>query len=117
MARIYANENTSYRVVEALRALGHDVLTTRETGKAGVGVPDDEVLAFAYDEERVVLTNNMKRFLRLHRQRDPHMGIVTYKSKPEPQTIARHVNAALRHESADGRFLARTHGDGFYFDP
>ena len=117
MARLYANENTSYRIVEALRALGHDVPITREAGKAGSSVPDEEVLAFAFREVRMVLTNNAKHFLRLHRSQDPHVGIVAYKSKPDPLTIAQHVNAALEHEFARGRFLARTHSTGFYFDP
>jgi hypothetical protein len=32
VARLYANENFPLRVVEALRQLGHDVLTVREAG-------------------------------------------------------------------------------------
>lgn len=117
MARLYANENTSYRIVEALRALGHDVLTTREAGNAGTGVPDEEVLAFAFREDRAVLTNNTKHFLRLHRKMEPHVGIVTYKALPDAAIIAKHVNAALSHAFASGRFLARTNSTGFYFDP
>jgi len=35
MARLYANENFPLQVVEELRRAGHDVLTTREAGKAG----------------------------------------------------------------------------------
>ena len=34
MARLYANENFPFPVVEELRKLGHDVLTIQETGKA-----------------------------------------------------------------------------------
>ena len=47
MARFYANENFPKPVVEALRAEGHEVLTTEEAGKSDQEIPDDEVLAFA----------------------------------------------------------------------
>ena len=39
MARIYANENFPLSTVEELRRLGHDVLTTFESGRAGKGSP------------------------------------------------------------------------------
>ena len=35
MAKLYANENFPFPVVEELRKLGHDVLTVQESGKAG----------------------------------------------------------------------------------
>ena len=34
MARLYSNENFPLPVVQRLRALGHDVLTIQEAGKA-----------------------------------------------------------------------------------
>ncbi len=43
-ARLYSNENFPLPVVEALRRLGHDVLTTHDTGKSNAGVPHEEVL-------------------------------------------------------------------------
>lgn len=45
MARLYADEQFPYEVVENLRDLGHDVLTVQEAGKANLKIPDDEVLA------------------------------------------------------------------------
>lgn len=47
MTAFYANENFPRRVVELLRVLGHDVLTTQDSGKAGQSIPDEDVLAFA----------------------------------------------------------------------
>lgn len=38
MASCYANENFPLPVVEALRQLGHDLLTTYESGKASQAV-------------------------------------------------------------------------------
>jgi hypothetical protein len=38
LACLYADENFPFPAVEALRRLGHDVLTAREAGQAGSGV-------------------------------------------------------------------------------
>jgi hypothetical protein len=62
MAQLYANENFPLPVVEELRRLGHDVLTTYESARAGSAIPDDEVLAFSVAEKRVLLTINRKHF-------------------------------------------------------
>lgn len=43
MARLYSNENFASGVVQELRRLGHDVLTSQEAGNAGRRVPDNEV--------------------------------------------------------------------------
>jgi len=50
MARCYANETFPLPTVEILRHLGHDVLTTTESGRAGQAMPDADVLAFAMAE-------------------------------------------------------------------
>ena len=76
MARLYANENFPLPVVEALRRLGHDVLTIREAGKAEQAVTDAEVLAGASSDMRAVLTLNRKHFVRLHHERQQHEGII-----------------------------------------
>lgn len=70
MARFYANENFPLQTVQELRRLGHDVLTSLEAGYANRSVPDEEVLAFAAGEQRVLLTQNRLHFLRLHRRGD-----------------------------------------------
>ena len=76
MARLYSNENFPLPVVEELRRLGHDVLTVREAGKANQEIPDDEVMAFATETARAVLTINRKDFIALHRQNTEHAGIL-----------------------------------------
>ncbi len=76
MARIYANENFPLPAVEELRRLGHDVLTTSESGKAGQRLPDNDVLAFAVAERRALLTHNRRHFVRLHQKDAGHCGIV-----------------------------------------
>jgi hypothetical protein len=58
IARLYSNENFPLPVVIALRALGHDVLTSFDAGKANDAIPDDEDLTFATTNGRAVLTHN-----------------------------------------------------------
>ncbi len=77
MARFYTNENVELQVVEALRSLGHDVLTSLEAGNANRSIEDKDVLAFAIMQNRVLVTHNRLHFVRLHRHRnEPHPGIV-----------------------------------------
>jgi hypothetical protein len=56
MANLYSNENFPRRVAEELRLLGHDVLSSFEAGRANQQVPDEQVLAFATEQRRAVLT-------------------------------------------------------------
>ena len=76
MSAIYANENLPFQVVAALRHLGNDVLTTADMGNAGQAIPDEDVLAFAIVQKRILVTINRKHFIRLHRQQPQHSGIV-----------------------------------------
>jgi len=39
MARLYADENFDYPIVEELRRLGHVVLTAQEAGQGGQEIP------------------------------------------------------------------------------
>ncbi|MEY3898320.1 MAG: hypothetical protein RLZZ214_3841 [Verrucomicrobiota bacterium] len=74
MALIYSSENVPKRVVEALRLLGHDVLTSFEAGRANQKIPDEGVLAFATEQGRAVLTLNRLDFIRPHRDHRLHPG-------------------------------------------
>lgn len=79
MARLYANENMALEVVEILRSLNHDVLITLEAGKANLGIPDKEVLAFAHAEKRIIITFNYQDFKKLHVLDPVHPGIIICK--------------------------------------
>ncbi len=77
MARFYSNENFPLGVVLELRKLGHDVTTSLEAGKANQSIPDEDVLAFATSEGRVLITLNRRDFIVLDRgSRGRHAGIV-----------------------------------------
>src|SRR5438309_9251170 len=66
MARLYADEDFPLPVVERLRQLGHDVVTTLEAGQANQGIGDADQLAFATTLGRAILTRNRRRYVRLH---------------------------------------------------
>lgn len=76
MARFLADENFPLPVVEELRRLGHDVLTTADAGKAGQSIADEAILGLAAAEGRTLLTLNRKHFIRLHASQPRHAGIV-----------------------------------------
>jgi hypothetical protein len=95
MAQLYANENFPLPVVEELRRRGHDVLTTYESGRAGIAVPDDEVLAFSVAEMRVLLTINRKHFIRLHHDKPDHAGIIVCTFDLDFAALAQRIHDAL----------------------
>ena len=99
MARLYSNENFPLPTVEELRKLGHDVLTIQETGKANQAVSDEDVLAFANKEKRILLTLNRRHFIRLHKQHESHAGILACTFDPDFSAFAAQIDKALREET------------------
>jgi hypothetical protein len=107
LAHFYADENFRNPVVDALRKLGHDVLTAKEAGRAGIGIDDDTVLADAAAANRILLTQNRRDFIRRHKAGLPHRGIVVCTYDPDPERLASRVDEAVAVESAPGRWLIR----------
>jgi predicted nuclease of predicted toxin-antitoxin system len=106
MARIYSNENFPFPVVEILRSLGHDVLTTRESGMANKGVSDDDVLNFSIRENRIVLTNNRRHFVRMHNANKSHCGIIVCSLDNDFQGMSQRIHSALNeHAEMNGVLL------------
>jgi hypothetical protein len=95
LARLYADENFPYPAVEALRRLGHDVLTAAEAGQAGLGTPDEDVLAFAHADGRAVLTHNRKHFRNLHKAGIPHSGVVLCTEDLDFDSLAARIDLAV----------------------
>jgi hypothetical protein len=116
MSRLYSNENVPIDVVTELRRLGHDVLTSYEAGNANTRIADPQVLSFGSSSGRVVLTNNRRDFIRLHRSGAAHAGVIVFTFNPDSVGIAIRVHSALGDDRATGRFLARIDGVSFSFD-
>jgi hypothetical protein len=95
MASFYTDEHVPFRLVDALRALGHDVLTARDDGRANQGIDDPDVLARATDLGRAVITNNRRDYHRLHRRIPNHTGIVTYTDDPDRPALAGRIDASV----------------------
>jgi hypothetical protein len=96
MVRFYSNENFPQDTVEALRQLGHDVLTSHDAGKSRQSIPDKEVLEFATAEKRVLLTLNRQHFIRLHDATNgQHCGIVVCTQDTDFQGQAQRIHAQV----------------------
>jgi len=95
MARLYSNENFPLPVVEELRRLGHQVLTTHEAGEAGKSVSDEQVLASAIAESRALVTLNRKHFIHLHNANPDHAGIIVCSFDPDFSGQAHRIHAAI----------------------
>lgn len=99
MAKIYTNENFPQQRVEALRELGHDVLTTQDSGKSNQAIPDEEVLAHATEQERILITFNRKHFIKLHRENNVHAGIIVCTVDVNFEDLAQRIHTALEENS------------------
>ena len=95
MADLYANENFPQPVVEALRGLGHDVLTSFDSGQANQRIPDDQVLAYATARRRAVITNNRFDFKRLHRRQPRDAGIIVCTEDDDFAALAQRIHRCL----------------------
>jgi len=93
MAFLYADEDFDHEVVEALRRLGHDVVTVQEAGRCGGD--DPQVLADATVDGRAVLTHNRWDFERLHRKNRNHAGIISCTRDEDKDAVARRIDQAI----------------------
>jgi predicted nuclease of predicted toxin-antitoxin system len=109
MARLYTNENFPLLCSETLRELGHDVLTIQETGNAGIAMADEDVLAFACNENRILITMNRKHFIRLHQQSNSHPGIIVCNFDPDFVHLAPTIHSILENNEDMAGQLIRVH--------
>lgn len=100
MARLYTDEQFPREVSKILRMMGHDVLTVQEAGNANLGIPDEAVLAFAVQCDRIVLTLNRYDFIRLHRLQPNHCGIIVCTNDPDRNRLANRIHSAICSEDS-----------------
>jgi hypothetical protein len=96
MARLYADEDFSYPVIQRLRQLGHDILMAHEAGQASQGIEDAAVLAFATAAGRAVLTFNRRQFIRLHAEVSSHAGIIVCTRDNDVAALADRIHQRLQ---------------------
>ncbi|MEQ9371984.1 MAG: DUF5615 family PIN-like protein [Coleofasciculus chthonoplastes F3-SA18-01] len=98
MVKFYSNENFPMDIVRELRKLGYDVLTSYDAGQANQGIPDEDVLTFAIQQERAVITLNRDDFIELHRSGIPHNGIIICKTDRDYVGQAQTLHIYLQEE-------------------
>lgn len=106
MVRLYSNENFPIPVVNELRNLGYDVLTIQETGKDQIAFPDNEVLKFASNDKRAVITFNRKHFIALHNVSSDHQGIIVCTFDLDFKALAKRVHENISNENTlEGKLI------------
>ena len=69
-----------------LRDAGHDVYAVLDRQVGLTSRPDDEILAWAARNDRCVVTENVRDFVRLHAVGQPHAGIIYVSARRFPRT-------------------------------
>ncbi len=98
--RLYTNENFPLPAAQILRTLGHDVQTIQEVGYAGQAQSDQEVLAHAVKEGRILVTLNRRHFIALHSANPEHAGIIVCSFDPDFDHLAHRIHAFLQKNSS-----------------
>ena len=98
MAYLYADEQFPLPVVQILRDFGHNVLTVQQAEKCGDS--DAEVLAFAIDNKRALLTQNRRHFIKLHLEKPNHNGIIVCSEDRDSNSLAQRINNAIAKEKS-----------------
>jgi hypothetical protein len=95
LARLYSNENFPLPTVEALRRLGHDVLTSLEAGRANQKISDSELIAFDINEGRARITLNRRHFVKLNDLTPAHRLIIVCTFDANFEDQASRVHSAI----------------------
>jgi predicted nuclease of predicted toxin-antitoxin system len=96
MAKLFADEDFPLPVVEVLRTLGHDVVTAHQSERANQSIADNDVLAFATEQGRTLLTLNRRDFIRLHLENSKHAGIIVCTHDTEFSAQAQRIHEAIQ---------------------
>jgi len=107
MARLYSDEGFPKQVSIMLRALSHDVLTVQDAGKDNQRIPDEQVLAYAIEQERAVLTVDRADFIKLHKINPNHAGIIVCTRDFDRRRLANRIHTAIVEKGSLAKKLIR----------
>jgi len=89
--QLYLDEDVSVLVADLLRIRGFDAVTARDMGQ--LEKSDEEQLAHAVNQSRVLLTHNRADFetlaLQYFEREQPHFGIIIAVQRPEHELVER----------------------------
>lgn len=106
--RFLVDECTGPAVAAWLRNAGHDVFSVYEDQR---GIDDDTVIQKAFDEQRILITNDKDFGEKVYRERRAHHGIILMRLDDEraPAKIATlHRLFAQYADQLQGRFVVVT---------
>lgn len=92
--RLYTDEDVHARLAEQLRRLGYDALSCRDAERHLQGISDEEQLAYAAQEGRAILINNIVDYARCEHewkaQGRRHYGIIVVEQgRPIGELVSR----------------------------
>lgn len=103
VGRLHFDEDADLRLARALRQRGYDVSTTPEAGLRGRS--DEEQLAYAASQGRVLITHNITHFPGIYdewwEQGREHAGIVVIIRGLSVGEMLRKMEALLNHYDAE----------------
>ncbi len=74
--KFLVDESVEYSVVNFLRNLGYDTYSIAEQSPS---IDDKYVLSIAYDEERILITNDKDFGELIYRLKLPHRGVILFR--------------------------------------
>ncbi len=89
--KFLVDESTGVQVTEALEADGYDAVYV---GRVMPGAKDKPILARAYAEGRILVTNDKDFGERVYRSRQPHAGVILLRLR---RNVPQRRIAVLRH--------------------
>ena len=98
MVRLLIDESTGQAVVEHLRNLGYDVAAVAELMPQA---PDEEVIAYAYREQRVLISNDLDFGEKVYRDGYPHAGVLLLRLADDRAATKIRVVTAILEEHAE----------------
>ena len=106
--RFLVDECTGPAVARWFRKQGHDVFSVYEQAR---GMDDDDIVAKAYTEDRILVTNDKDFGEKVYRDMKPHKGIVLLRLDDERASIKIAVIRRLLENYANrlqGNFIVAT---------
>lgn len=106
--RFLVDECTGPAVARWLTDQGHDAFSVFDEAP---GIPDEEVIRRAYDERRILITNDKDFGEKVYREGYPHCGVVLLRLDNERSAnkISVLQNLLLEHvDRLSGRFVVAT---------
>jgi len=85
--KFIVDECTGSRVAKWLRGEGHDVFSVYDEAR---GLSDDGVIKIAWDEQRILVTNDKDFGEKVFRDRRPHVGVILMRLEDERSAVKIH---------------------------